>query len=298
MAIYLNQSSGENYSHLIRKHPCLSEEAHVRYGRVHLPVSYDCNIQCDFCIRKLNTKEKRPGVAYKVMTPEESIDIVRKAVELCPEIEVIGIAGPGDTLASEHAVETFLKVRSEYPDKIFCLSTNGLMLPTYADKLVDAGVQTISVTVNAVEPEILSKIVSRVLWEGKTLTGIEAAERLIHSQLAGIRLASKNGILVKTNAVLIPGVNDSHIREIAETVKNAGASVLNIIPLIPQGKFKNTPAPSCIALANARKEAESVIPVFRHCKQCRADACGIPGKNIDLSTLLYGYVTENTFSHG
>lgn len=57
MAIYLNQSSGENYSHLIRKHPCLSEEAHVRYGRVHLPVSYDCNIQCDFCIRKLNTKE-------------------------------------------------------------------------------------------------------------------------------------------------------------------------------------------------------------------------------------------------
>ena len=298
MAIELKQESGTDFSHLLRSHPCLSAEAHVKFGRMHLPVSYACNIQCDFCIRKLKTEETRPGVAYKVMTPDESIDTVKKALELCPEIQVIGIAGPGDTLASPHAIETFTRIHAEFPDKILCLSTNGLMLPQNVDRLWGAGVRTISVTVNAVDPEILRQIVSKVVWEGEVLHGLPAAERLIHSQLTGIRAAARKGFLVKSNAVLIPGVNDTHIAAIAETLAEAGASMFNIIPLIPQGKFKDIATPSCAVLGSARKEAEAYLPVFRHCKQCRADACGIPGKHVELSALLYGYATENTFSHG
>ncbi len=298
MAIELEQESHADFSHLIRSHPCLSEEAHVKFGRMHLPVSYECNIQCDFCIRKLKTDETRPGVAYKVMTPEESVDTVHKALELCPDIRVIGIAGPGDTLASPHAIDTFSRIHKEFPDKILCLSTNGLMLPQNVDRLWEAGVRTISVTVNAVDPEILSKIVSKVQWEGKVLSGLEAASRLIDSQLSGIRLAAARGLLVKSNAVLIPGVNDAHIKEIARTLAAAGASMFNIIPLIPQGKFKAYRTPGCAELNLVRKEAEEYLPVFRHCKQCRADACGIPGKHVELSALLYGYAAENTFSHG
>lgn len=298
MAIELQQESLTDFSHLIRSHPCLSEEAHVKFGRMHLPVSYDCNIQCDFCVRKLKTEETRPGVAYKVMTPEESVGTVHKALELCPDIRVIGIAGPGDTLASPHAIETFSRIHGEFPDKILCLSTNGLELPRNVDRLWEAGVRTISVTVNAVDPAILAGIVSKVQWEGKVLTGLEATSRLIDSQLSGIRLAADKGFLVKSNAVLIPGVNDAHIREIARTLAAAGASMFNIIPLIPQGKFKDNRAPGCAELNAARKEAEEFLPVFRHCKQCRADACGIPGKHVELSALLYGYATENTFSHG
>ncbi len=298
MAIELESNGDRDFGHLIRSHPCLSAEAHQKFGRMHLPVSYACNIQCDFCIRKLETQEVRPGVAYKVMTPAESVHTVQKALDLCPEIQVIGIAGPGDTLASPHAVETFHGIHHAFPDKILCLSTNGLMLPFFIDELWDSGVRTLSVTVNAVDPDILTGIVSRILWEGKEITGRPAARRLIDSQLEGIRKASEKGFLVKTNAVLIPGVNDEHIRDIASAVKSAGASVLNIIPLIPQGKFADTRAPTCAELAKARKEAEKILPVFRHCKQCRADACGIPGKHIELSALLYGYVSENTFSHG
>jgi nitrogen fixation protein NifB len=97
--------------------------------------------------------------------------------------------------------------------------------------------------------------------------------------------------------VLIPGLNDIHIEEIAKTVKEAGASIYNIIPLIPQHELADFPAPTCEELGDARQAAENHLPVFRHCQHCRADACGVPGKS-DLSSKLYNTAVPETFSHG
>ena len=106
------------------------------------------------------------------------------------------------------------------------------------------------------------------------------------------------GAVVKINIVLIPGINDSHISEIAETVSELGAAIINIIPLIPQHEMADFPSPTCAELNEARTAAEEFLPVFRHCRHCRADACGIPGQG-DLSDLLYEYRDiEQTFSHG
>ena len=298
MAIELENKNQDRFTHLVKTHPCLSGEAHAKFGRMHLPVIHACNIQCNFCVRSLNKSEDRPGVAAKILRPEEASDTVKKALELCPEIQVIGIAGPGDALASPYAIDTFSRIHADFPDKILCLSTNGLKLYENVEKLVAVGVQTISVTVNAVDPEILAKIVGKVLWDGIMYEGIKGAEILLDAQLRGIRKASEAGLLVKCNAVLIPDVNDFHIKEIARVISFAGASSLNIIPLIPQAKFVDTDAPTCALLNQVRKEAEEYLPVFRHCKQCRADACGVPGKNIELSALLYGISVESTFSHG
>lgn len=301
MAIELESKipkDSDYFAHLAKKHPCFSGEAHEKFGRMHLPVSPACNIQCNFCVRALNVNEDRPGVSQRILTPDEAVDTVDKALSLCPEITVIGIAGPGDTLANEASLITFGKVHERYPEMILCLSTNGLLLEENVEKMVEAGVQTISVTVNAVDPDILSQIVGKVAWKGRTYKGKAGAEILISAQLRGIRKASEKGLLVKCNAVLIPTINDQHIEDIAKAVADAGASSLNIIPLIPQGKLSHIPAPGCAALNLARLAAEKNLPVFRHCKHCRADACGIPGKNIELSALLYSHQTENTFSHG
>lgn len=281
---------------LAKQHPCLSREANGTKGRIHLPVSPTCNIQCRFCKRSLNKEEQRPGVTSKVLLPEEAVNKVKKALTLCPEITVAGIAGPGDTLASDAACRTFKLVHQSFPDLILCLSTNGLLLPEKAQELYDVGVRTVTVTVNAVDPEIQAKIISHILWNGVIYTGAEAAEILIRQQLAGIRLMSSLGAVIKINTVLIPGINDSHIEKVAKAVKEAGADIYNIIPLIPQHEFADFPAPDCRMLNEARKSAEKYLPVFRHCQHCRADACGIPGKK-DLSAELYGNSTE-TFSHG
>jgi len=268
-------------------HPCFSAKAHNSKGRLHLPVSPACNIQCRFCTRAKNTDEDRPGVAAGILNPDEAVDTVEKALKLCPEISVVGIAGPGDTLASSHAIETFQKVHAAYPHLIKCLSTNGLELPGKAQILWDAGVRTITVTVNAVAPEVLEKVVS---W-------VKGGKDLISAQLTGIRECSEIGMFVKVNTVLIPGVNDTHIVEIAKTVKKMGAIRQNIIPLIPQNEFKDMPPPTCQQIESARQEAGRYIEQFRHCRHCRADACGIPGIS-DLSKQLYQNRELETFSHG
>jgi len=288
-----------NFDHLAKTHPCLGGEAHFKYGRIHLPVSPTCNIQCKFCKRGFNKSEVRPGVSSLLLTPEEAVTTVRKALTLCPEIRVVGIAGPGDTLATDHALETFRLVKKEFPDLINCLSTNGFRLEEKAEQIVEAGVQTITVTVNAIDAKIQKDICSFVIDEnGKKLEGEEGARRLIDAQLKGIKKISELGVIVKINSVLLPGINDKHIKEIARVTRELGASILNIIPLIPQNELSHLVAPTCELLEKCRGEAGEYLDVFRHCKHCRADACGVPGKNQDIHSQLYDKEVVETFSHG
>ena len=130
---------------------------------------------------------------------------------------------------------------------------------------------------------------------------IEGAKMLIENQLAGIKRAVELGIVVKINSVLIPGINDEHIEAVAKKTSELGASILNIIPLIPQNGMAHIPAPTCQQLDEVRRKAGAYIDVFRHCQHCRADALGIPGKGKDLHSELYKGRTERvaeTFSHG
>jgi nitrogen fixation protein NifB len=237
-------------------------------------------------------------VSGQIINPKEAVALVKKGLELCPDITVAGIAGPGDTLATHHALETFDIIHKEYPDLINCLSTNGLLLERYVDEVFQVGVRTLTVTVNAVDPVILDKICSRVILDGKVYEGIEGASILIEAQKRGIKKAAELGMLIKINIVLVPSINGNHIGEIARTAAENGAGLVNIIPLIPQFEFSDFPPPDCVELADARSAAEEHLPVFRHCQHCRADACGIPGKG-DLSSLLYGdRKFAETFSHG
>jgi nitrogen fixation protein NifB len=290
--------NGNNYENLKREHPCFGGHKNNK-GRIHLPVSPGCNIQCKFCERKLNDIENRPGVASQVVAPEEAVSIAKKALEICPEITVAGIAGPGDTLATPYALETFRLLDEQFPQLLKCMSTNGLLLAEKAEEVIAAKVDSLTVTVNSVDPEIEAKINSAIVFHGKRYEGREAAEILIRNQLEGIRKVSSAGMTVKVNTVLIPGINDDHIETVTKTVAEAGATIYNISPLIPQHELKDMPAPTCQQIDGARMKAEKYIDVFRHCQRCRADAVGVPGEN-DFGDRIYQrrIAHKDTFSHG
>lgn len=289
----------KNLKQLQNIHPCMGGDAHFKRGRIHLPVSPECNIQCKFCSRRMDKSVIRPGVTSLILTPEETPDIISKAKTLCPELSVVGIAGPGDTLASTKALETFALVKKHHPEMICCLSTNGFRLPDRIDRIAEIGVETITVTVNAVDPEIEAKINNFVIDEnGVKHEGIEGAKLLIEHQLQGIKRAAELGIVVKINSVLIPGINNDHIPEVARVTSELGASLLNIIPLIPQNEMADIPAPSTELIQQVRTEAGKYLEIFMHCKHCRADSCGIPGQGQDLHGKLYDKEVAETFSHG
>jgi nitrogen fixation protein NifB len=274
---------------ITQKHPCFAQGAKPNKGRIHLPVSPGCNIACKFCRRVVgNAPLSRPGVARSIITPQEALEAVRKAVWLTPDITVAGVAGPGDSLATPYALETFWLIKREFPEIIACMSTNGLMLPEKADEILEVGVDTLTVTVNAVDPHILAQIIEGV-----------NPETLIQSQLSGISKLSAAGVMVKVNTVLLPEINAAHIETIAKAVSEAGAVMYNIIPLIPQEKLAWCSAPTCEQVSLARAAAENYIKVFRCCARCRADAAGVPGGE-DISGSVYSVPLSvpNTFSHG
>ena len=266
------------FAHLTKAHPCFNEKLHDKVGRAHVPIAPKCNIGCNFCERSLhNPDEDRPGVAGCVLNANEAIEHVDKILDEEP-IAVVGVAGPGDSLDNEETFEFFNKLNETHPELIKCMSTNGLLLPEKAQEIADCGVNSVTVTVNAVDPEILKDIVGFVHYHHKVYKGVEGAKILIKNQLEGIEALDKLGIIVKVNSVLIPGLNDKHIVEIAKEVSKRGASLMNVLPLIPLNKMKDYQRPDCMMIEGVREEVEEIIPVFRACTQCRADAYGIPGK--------------------
>lgn len=283
---------------LEKNHPCFGG-CKFNAGRIHLPVSPGCNIACKFCDRSINDVEQRPGVTSKVISPDEANAFIDRALELVPTIKVAGIAGPGDTLATDFALETFRKISVRHPELLSCMSTNGLLLYERADELLEVGIDTLTVTVNAVDPEIEAKLNDFIIFHGKKYEGVEGARILIENQLKGIKKVADAGVTIKINTVLVPGINDEHISEIARTVKELGALMYNIIPLIPQHKLSGIPRPTCEQLEKAREDAEKYIKVFRHCAHCRADAVGVPGIS-EYSKLVYQnrLNVRETFSHG
>ena len=266
----MNEHKGSRFAHITRAHPCFNEKMHDKVGRAHVPVAPKCNIFCNFCTRDINNEEDR-------LKPDDAITHINDVTADGP-ISVVGVAGPGDSLANEETFEFFEKLAVEQPDLIKCMSTNGLLLPKYADKLAELGVNSVTVTINAVDPAIAENIYSFIKYEGKVYKGREAVEILIKNQLDGVEKAAANGLVVKVNSVLIPGVNDEHIVDIAREVEKRGAALMNVLPLIPLGKMKDLERPDCSMMEKVREEVEEIIPVFRACTQCRADAYGIPGK--------------------
>ncbi len=269
----------QELAEITAKHPCYSFAAHHKYARMHLPVAPVCNISCNYCNRKYDcVNESRPGVTSEILTPAQSLEKFIRVKAALPHLSVVGIAGPGDALANWEAVTGSIRlIKAESPETIFCLSTNGLMLPRYGQDIIDLGIKHVTVTVNCLEPAIGAKIYRHVYYLGKYYAGESAAELLIGNQLAGIKLLAGNGILVKVNIVMIKGINDEHIPAVVKKVKSLGALMTNIMPLIPApgSVFEGFSQTSRKEVNAMRDLCQPDITQMRHCQQCRADAIGL-----------------------
>ncbi|GBC61750.1 nitrogenase cofactor biosynthesis protein NifB [Desulfonema ishimotonii] len=263
-------------------HPCFNVRAHKKYGRVHLPVAPRCNIQCNFCNRKFDcVNESRPGVTSGLLTPFQAMAYLEEVFRQKQNISVVGIAGPGDPFANpEETMETLRRVRETYPEMILCIATNGLYLEPYVDELADLKVSHVTVTVNAVDPAIGSKIYSWVRYDKRVMRSEKGAEILLARQLSAIRKLKSRGITVKINSIIIPGINDDHIEAVAEKMAELDVDILNCVPYYPNkgSVFEDFEEPSKAMVKEIRDKAGKYVKQMRHCTRCRADAVGLLGE--------------------
>ena len=260
-------------------HPCFNEHAKGACGRVHLPVAADCNIKCNYCNRKYDcVNESRPGVTSSVLSPDQAVRYLERVLTEAPNITVAGIAGPGDAFAKPRVtIETLGRVRKRFPDILLCLATNGLNIGPYIDELGDLDVSHVTMTVNAVDPEIGSHIYGWVR-DGKVVRrGIDAAKLLMAKQIDAIRALKAHGILVKVNTIVIPGINDHHVPAVAKKMADLGVDIQNCMTMYPNRgtPFEHIPEPDSRLMAEVRSKVEGLIPQMKHCTRCRADAVGL-----------------------
>ncbi|SBT04630.1 FeMo cofactor biosynthesis protein NifB [Candidatus Propionivibrio aalborgensis] len=271
----------------VQDHPCYSEEAHHYFARMHVAVAPACNIQCNYCNRKYDcANESRPGVVSELLSPDQAIRKVLAVAAKIPQMTVLGIAGPGDPLANpSRTFETFRQLSEHAPDIKLCLSTNGLSLPQCVDEIARHNIDHVTITINCVDPEVGAKIYPWIFWKNKRIRGIEGARILIEQQQKGLEMLVERGILVKVNSVLIPGVNEQHLKEVSKIVKAKGAFLHNVMPLIAEAEhgtyygLMGQASPTAEQLQELQDACAGDMAMMRHCRQCRADAVGMLGED-------------------
>lgn len=251
-------------------HPCFQNQP-ARVARMHLPVAPLCNIKCSFCNPAQSTCVHgcMPGLTRQVLTPVQAVERVRQVMEdQHIPIQIVGVAGPGEPLFNEATFETLHLLRQRWPQLHLCLSTNGLLLPQSVERIVDAGVETLTVTVNSLTVQTARKVYDHV--QGQRTD--QAFAHLIDCQLRGIAAAARLGLCVKVNSVLIPGENQDELPLIAREAASRGAILHNVLPLIPRADAQDRKPPDGCTVRQVRQACGEYLCQFERCRHCRADA--------------------------
>jgi cyclic pyranopterin phosphate synthase len=185
----------------------------ITYLRV--SITDRCNYRCIYC----QPEEQFKFISHQeILRYEEIVEIIEEAVKL--GVTKVRITG-GEPLARKGVVGFIKKLREIKKLEDISLTTNGFFLSEYAEKLKDAGLNRVNISLDSLQEEKYKKITR---WGS------------LKKVLKGIDSAIKAGLLpVKINTVLIRGINDD---EVEDFVRLALESPLNIrfIEFMPSGE--------------------------------------------------------------
>ena len=179
-----------------------SYERVVDYIRV--SVTERCNFRCQYCM-----PEKPFSWVPKenLLTFEELFEFMKVAID--EGVKKIRITG-GEPLLRED-LDTFIKMIYDYaPDIDLAMTTNAYLLKDAAQKLKDAGLKRINVSIDTLKPEVAQAI---------------AGKNVLQNVLDGVEEALRVGLKVKANMVPMKGMNADEIFDVLEYCKERGISV-------------------------------------------------------------------------
>lgn len=168
----------------------------VNYLRI--SVTERCNFRCQYCM-----PEKPFSWVPKenLLTFEELFLFVKVSID--EGVTKIRLTG-GEPLLRED-LDTFIKMISDYkPDIDLALTTNAFLLPEAAQRLKDAGLKRLNISLDSLHADVAAKI---------------AGKDVLPQVLKGIDKALEVGLKVKINMVPLKGINDGEILDILEYCK-------------------------------------------------------------------------------
>jgi len=175
------------------------------YGRKHdylrVSVTERCNFRCQYCMpeKPFSWVPKENLLSY-----EDLFKFIKASID--EGIKKVRITG-GEPLLRE-GLDTFLKMIFDYKNDIdLALTTNAFLLPNAAQKLKDAGLKRINISLDSMRADVAAKI---------------AQKNVLPTVLKGIQAADDAGLKIKINCVPIKGINDQDIVEVLDFCKERG----------------------------------------------------------------------------
>ena len=174
-----------------------------------ISVTDRCNFRCRYCM-----PVEVFGAGYNFMPRdellsfEEIVTLVRTLIPL--GIEKIRLTG-GEPLMRRGLEDLVAMLAAIAGIKDIAITTNGMLLAHHAEALALAGLQRVTVSLDALNPQIFAQ-----------MNGVGAK---VDRVLAGINSAQTFGLPVKVNAVIQRGVNGSEILPLARWAKITGVDL-------------------------------------------------------------------------
>ncbi|WP_292663706.1 GTP 3',8-cyclase MoaA [Nitratifractor sp.] len=174
----------------------------VNYLRV--SVTERCNFRCQYCMPE---KPFSWVPQENLLSFEDLFKFIRLAID--EGIEKIRITG-GEPLLRQD-LDRFVAMIHDYKSDIdLALTTNGYLLPETAQKLREAGLKRLNVSLDSLKPAVAARIAQKNVL-GKVLEGIERAQEV--------------GLGVKINMVPLKGINDDEILDLLEYARERGIKI-------------------------------------------------------------------------
>jgi cyclic pyranopterin phosphate synthase len=182
-----------------------------KFGRplrdLRISVTDRCNFRCTYCM-----PAEIFGESYQFLPKDEilSFEEITRLARIFVELGVnkLRITGGEPLLRTDlHRLIAMLSPIDGVED--ITLTTNAYLLPQQAQKLKDAGLQRVTVSLDTLDDEIFKQMNGRGFSTQRVLQGIDEAER--------VGLAP-----IKINAVVQKDVNDHTIVNLARHFKGTG----------------------------------------------------------------------------
>jgi cyclic pyranopterin phosphate synthase len=142
-----------------------------------------------------------------ILRYEEMFEFLRLAID--EGVKKIRITGGEPLLRKD--LEVFIKMLHDYkPELDLALTTNGYYLKEHAQKLKDAGLKRVNMSLDSLKPDIAAKIAQKEMLK-KVLEGLDEALRV--------------GLKVKLNTVVMQGINDNEILDLLDFAKDKGVII-------------------------------------------------------------------------
>lgn len=168
-----------------------------RFGRVHdylrISVTDRCNLRCVYCMPE-EGMQFEPG--HRILSYEEIAEV---AATLAPlGVKKLRLTG-GEPLVRK-GLDRLIGMLSAIPGiEDIALSTNGIYLASFAERLKEAGVTRVNVSLDSLDPDKYARI-TRGGDVGKVLEGLRASRRVGFDP-------------IKLNVVLMKGTNDDEVEQ-------------------------------------------------------------------------------------